>query len=74
MAKKKNCRKVTFRKGRSGRRLAKPVTVTLCDRGPGKPAKRKAGKAGARAVCRKGSKAGKKGMARFRAMQFVSCR
>jgi hypothetical protein len=82
---KKNCRRVTFRKGSSGRKLAKPVTVTLCDRGEGKPAKRKAGRAGARAVCRAGG-AGwkakvksnfKRGMKGARAMapaRFVKCK
>lgn len=82
---KSNCKRVTFRKGSSGRKLGKPVTVTLCDRGPGKTAKRKAGRAGARAVCRAGGtgwkaavkanfKRGMKGARALAPAKFVRCR
>lgn len=87
MAKKSGCKRVTFKKGSSGHRLAKPVTVTLCDRGPGKPAKRKAGRAGARAVCHAGGtltearakvranfKRGMKGPKALAPMRFTRCR
>jgi len=76
---KKACRRVTFNKGK---RNAK--TVTLCDRGPGKSAKRKAGRAGAKASCRAGGagwakqvkknfKAGKSGATALRPARFVAC-
>ena len=70
---KKNCKTVTFRNGKNGRKLATPIKKRLCDRGPGKPAKRAAGRAAARAACRKGGAKGKGGMAKFRAKQFVAC-
>lgn len=82
---KTDCKVVTFRKGRSGRKLAQPVRVKLCDRGDGKPAKRKAGRAGAKAVCRAGGagwkgavkanfKRGLKGARALAPARFVRCK